>query len=276
MKRFWILILSLMLIIGMVSCARSDSGKMKIVTSTSLLTGIVQNVGGVHVEVITLIPGTQHPGDFSVRPGDIENLSKAKVFFLHGWPGEGFADKMVAAANNSELLVVKMNVEGNWMIPSTQVAATSKVAEELSKIDPSNAADYKAAAEKYIKSVQATEQVLKDKLAASNISSVNAISSAMQADFLKWAGIKIVAAYGDPKSLTPQLTKELVDKGRVEAASLVVDNLQNGKDAGRAIAEELGVKQINLSNFPGGFDNTDTWEKAVTYNIDTILNATGK
>jgi zinc transport system substrate-binding protein len=270
------IILLLLLVANAAGCSAPDSGKIKIVTSTSLLAGILQNIGGSHVAVVTLIPGTQHPGDFSVRPGDIEKLSQAKVLFLHGWPGEGFADKMIAAADNPGLVVVKMNVDGNWMIPSIQAAATGKVADELSKIDPANAADYKSAADKYIKVVSAIEKALKDKLAKGNAGSVNAVSSAMQADFLKWAGINVAATYGDPRSLNPQLTKDLVDKGRAAKAGLVVDNLQNGKDAGRAIAEELHAKQINLSNFPGGFDDTETWEKAVTYNITLILNAIGK
>jgi hypothetical protein len=35
----------------------------------------------------------------------------------------------------------------------------------------------------------------------------------------------------------------------------------------------LGAKNLNLSNFPGGFDNTETWEKAIDHNVDILLNA---
>jgi zinc transport system substrate-binding protein len=55
--------------------------------------------------------------------------------------------------------------------------------------------------------------------------------------------------------------------------TLVVNNLQDGKDAGKALAEELGAKNLNLSNFPGGFDDTETWEKAIDRNIELILEA---
>jgi len=82
-----------------------------------------------------------------------------------------------------------------------------------------------------------------------------------------------VATYGRPDSLTPQVVKELVDKGRAGNVSLIIDNLQSGENAGKAIAEELGLKRIILSNFPGGFDNTETWEKAIDRNIELILNA---
>ena len=97
----------------------------------------------------------------------------------------------------------------------------------------------------------------------------------MQAAFLNWVGLNVVTFYGRPDSFTPQVTKDLVDKGRQENVTLIIDNLQSGQDAGAGLAEELGCNRIILSNFPGGFDNTETWEKALDYNIDLILETAG-
>ena len=58
--------------------------------------------------------------------------------------------------------------------------------------------------------------------------------------------------------------------------SLIIDNLQSGQDAGAGLAEELGCTRIILSNFPGGFDDTKTWEKAIDKNIDLILDAVAR
>jgi hypothetical protein len=49
--------------------------------------------------------------------------------------------------------------------------------------------------------------------------------------------------------------------------------MQSGHDAGAGIAEEMGCTRIILSNFPGGYENTETWEKAIDYNIELILKA---
>jgi len=54
---------------------------------------------------------------------------------------------------------------------------------------------------------------------------------------------------------------------------LVVNNLQDGQDAGKAVAEEISAVNLNLSNFPGGFNNTETWEKAIDYNVTLLLDA---
>jgi len=52
---------------------------------------------------------------------------------------------------------------------------------------------------------------------------------------------------------------------------LIIDNMQSGQDAGAGIAEELGSARVILSNFPGGYENTETWEKAIDYNVALLL-----
>lgn len=260
-----------LLTILLTGCSTASAAKLKVVTSTSLLAYITQQVGSDRVEVINLIPPAQHPGNFNVRPSDVETLASAKLFLLHGWPGEGYADKFIASANNPKLTVVKASVEGNWMIPSIQATAADKVAAALSQVDGKNNSAYGKSAEQYKQRIAAKETEIKAKLQKANIAQVNVIASQRQADFLQWTGLNVVATYTGPNALNPQTVKELVDKGRVAKVTLVIDNLQDGKDACKAIAEELGAKQINLSNFPGGFSNTETWEKAIDKNIELIV-----
>jgi ABC-type Zn uptake system ZnuABC Zn-binding protein ZnuA len=257
-------------------CTPGASSKMSVVTSTSLLYYITQQVGGDKVNAVNLVPPAQHPGNFDYKPSDVQTLASAKLFLLHGWRGEGYADKLIAAANNANLSVVKANVDGNWMIPGVQVAATDKVAGILFEADKANAAAYQKAAETYKQRIQAKEADIKTRLAKANASQLNIIASVRQADFLGWAGFNVVGTYVDAASLTPQAVKDLVDKGKAAKVTLVIDNLQGAKDAGKGIAEELGAKDINLSNFPGGLDNTETWEKTIDKNIDLILAAAGK
>ncbi len=234
---------------------------------------IVKQVGGDSVEVMNLVPPNQHPGNFDIKPGDMQKLSNANLFLLHGWPGEGYADKLIASANNPDLKVIKANINGNWMIPSVQLAATDKVASVLNEIDSKNASSYQKSAEVYKKKIQSKETDIKTRLAKANVSTIKVIASARQADFLQWAGFNVIATYDSPQALTPQTVKDLIDKGKAEKVVLVINNLQDGQDAGKAIAQELGAKNLNLSNFPGGFEGTETWEKAIDRNVDILLGA---
>ena len=254
-------------------CATNSPDKLKIVTSTSLLTYLVEQVGGNRVDVSNIIPPAQHPGDFDARPDDIQKLADADLFLVHGWPGETFVDGLVASADNPSLTVVTIGVEGNWMTPPVQLKAADKVAAALGQADGHNSSAYQQSAEEYKSRVGAKEAKTRAALAEANPSEVNIIGAFWQAGFLKWAGFEVVATYGDPESLTPQVVKGLVDKGREENVTLIVDNLHNAKDAGKGIAEELGINRIILTNFPGGFDNTETWEKAIDRNVELILEA---
>lgn len=266
-----VMVLTLALTALLGGCASESSAKLKVVTSTSLMEYIVKQVGGDIVDVTNLVPPNQHPGNFDVKPGDIQNLSSADLFLLHGWPGEGYADKLIISASNPNLKVVKAGIDGNWMIPSVQAAAVDKVSSVLIEIDSKHTSAYQQAAEAYKKIIEAKEANIKNKLTQVNVAAVQVIVSARQADFLQWAGFQVTGTFANAQALTPQVIKELVDKGKTAGVILVINNLQDGKDAGKAIAGELGVKNLNLSNFPGGFDGTETWEKAIDYNIDILL-----
>ncbi len=260
-----------LLAVAIAGCQTGDKAKLTVVTSTSLMEYIVQQVGGSHLDVVNLVPPNQHPGNFDVKPGDIEKLAKARLFLLHGWPGEGYADKLIESAANPNLTTEKANVNGNWMIPSVQAAAVDRVKDILSQIDSEYAATYSKNAEAYKTRIQKKEADLKARFEQAKVVDVGVIASFRQADFLAWAGFKVVATYNDPKSLTPQLVRELVDKGKAGNVSIVVNNVQDSQDAGKAIAEEIGAVNMNLSNFPGGFENTETWEKAIDRNTDILL-----
>jgi zinc transport system substrate-binding protein len=267
-------ILALILTSGLMGgCTQSENtAKLKVMTGTSLVEDIVKQVGGNHVEVFNLVPPSQHPGNFDVKPSDIQNLAAAKLLLTQGLPGETYIDSLVTSANNPNLTVVKANVAGNWMIPVVQSAAVDKVLLTLMDVDPDNATDYQTAAVKYKQAIADKDTELSAKLVKANVAGINVIASTRQADFLAWAGFTVVGTFDSAASLTPQAVKDLVDIGKAKNVKLVVNNLQDSEDAGKGIASSISAKNINLSNFPGGFNNTDTWAKAIDYNVNLLLN----
>ena len=275
---FFIGILILSLITGIFTggCAEEDNSKFKVVASTSLLAQIVERIGDDKVSVVNIIPPAQCPGHFDVTPGDIQKLADAGLFFIHNWQGEKFSAELIASADNKNLVTEIIEIAGNWMTPQVQREAADKIAEILSRLDAGNAAAYNASAKEYKTTVTAKESEIKSRLAGKNLAEVNVLCDEQQAGFVKWTGLNIVATYGRPETFTPQVIKDLVDKGKSGKVTLVIDNMQTGGESGKSLAEQLGVKQITLSNFPGGYENTDTWEKAIEKNVELILAAAGK
>jgi zinc transport system substrate-binding protein len=187
---------------------------------------------------------------------------------------------LIASADNPDLAVVSLDIQttesDNWMVPSVQKEATDRITAALCQVDSQNAAAYQQLAVEYTDTISAKEAEIKTRLESVNLSAINVMCAEMQAGFVSWTGLNVVAAYGRPDSLTPQVVRELVDTGRNSEVTLIIDNLQSGQDAGASIAEELGATRIILSNFPGGFDDTETWEKAIDRNIQLILEATSQ
>jgi len=259
-------------------CSPTDTEKLGVVTSTSLIAQIVERVGGDRVSVVNIIPPAQCPGHFDVKPGDIQNLATADLFLLHGWQGEKFSQDLIASADNPDLTVVSLDIQttesDNWMVPSVQKEASDRITAALCQVDNQNAAAYQQQAADYSNAISAKEAELRDELDQVDLSAINVMCAEMQAGFISWTGLNVVASYGRPDSLTLQVVRELVDTGRTSGVTLIIDNLQSGQDAGAGIAEELGATRIILSNFPGGFDDTGTWEKAIDRNIQLILEAT--
>ena len=278
MKKPGILV-TIMLVLGLTAalalggCAPAGTAKLKVVTSTSLLSSIVERVGGDMVDVVNIIPPAQCPGHFDVKPSDIQKLADADLFLLHGWQGEMFSQELIASADNPDLTVVvpKIDIPGSWMAPPVQLNVIDKITAILSQADAKNSSAYQKSAAELKGKFEAKEAEIKAELAKEDLSSINVMCDEMLVEFVEWTGLNVIATYGRPDSLTPQVVKDLVDKGREAEVTLIIDNLQSGRDAGAGIAEELGCQRIILSNFPGGFDNTETWEKAIDRNVELIL-----
>jgi zinc transport system substrate-binding protein len=276
------LILALVIILSLVAflaigCNEEEGTGIKVVTSTSLISQIVERIGGDKVNVVNIISPAQCPGHFDVKPGDIQQLSDAELFLLHGWQGEQFSEELITTAENDDLTVVQVNVKvgenANWMTPAVQAAAVDKITEALCQVDKANEDEYQSSAADYKAIITAKETEVKNKLAEINPSGTAVLCADQQAGFVGWAGFKIASVFGRPETLTVQIVKDLVDTGRSENVVLVIDNMQSGADAGAGIAEDLGCARVILSNFPGGYDNTDTWEKTIDYNVELLVEA---
>ena len=63
-------------------------------------------------------------------------------------------------------------------------------------------------------------------------------------------GFRVVGEYGRPEAMSAREVVRLSEIGKDQKAIVVVDNLQSGPDAGKGIAETLGVPHVVLTNFP--------------------------
>jgi zinc transport system substrate-binding protein len=255
--------------------AHHTQSSVDIVAGSSLIANIIQDVAGDKMETRTLIPPGVCPGHYAVEPGDIIALANCTALFIHDYQ-EYFTNisDAIVAAENPDLIITALNVTGNWMIPAVQAEAVGKIAQALEQIDPENAAYYQQRAADREQAILAHGQEVENTLQDAGVDGVKVICADMQADFVEWAGFDVVATFGRPEDLSPADEAQLIDEANQAGAVLIIDNLQSGsKTLGAAIEQDVEAIPVTISNFPGGLENTETWEKAIDKNVDLLLGA---
>ena len=257
------------------SLAEQTVVKVNIMTGSSLITNIIQDVADGKVETRTLIPPGVCPGHYDVEPSDIEALANSQAIFIHTFQ-QNYENVTgaIEAAENPDLIIMAINVTGNWMVPQVQAEAVGKIAQALGEIDPENAAYYQEKAAERAQAILDKGEEVEGRLLGAGLEGVKVICADMQQGFVKWVGFDVVATYGRPEDLTPAEMKELIDTAKEAGVALVIDNLQSGAaTVGAAMEQDIEAIPVTISNFPGGLENTETWEKAIEKNVDLLLEA---
>ncbi len=237
----------------------------RIVTSDSILSGMITSLlppKGYAVEAI--LPPGQCPGHYDVKLSDIEKTKKADLTV--SFRGMPFMDK-ANLGGKAHLLV---DAGGrNWMAPDAYLYGLGVLAEELSKHFPEDRNEIVKRKEETIRKVTTASTSMVKKIKEAGISGKAVIASSMQKEVLEWMGFRVVGEYGRPESMSTREVVRLSKIGRDHQAIAVVDNLQSGPDAGKGIAETLGVPHVVLTNFPSEKGYLATLQE----NVDAVMAA---
>jgi len=151
------------------------------VASFTVLADIVQQVGGDHVKVKSLVGPNGDPHTFEPTPQDSEALAKADVVFVSGLGLEGWMDRLIAASGYKGTLVTaskgistrSMEEEGKtvtdphaWNSMHNGEIYARNVMNALIKADPDDAADIRKRGENYIQQLQKLDAWAKNAFAA--------------------------------------------------------------------------------------------------------------
>jgi ABC-type Zn uptake system ZnuABC Zn-binding protein ZnuA len=272
MKRSALLILTIIAAgIAVGGCSRRPEPRLRVVATTTIMESAIKEIGGARVSVIALIPPGSCPGHYDVRPGDILSIKSSRALFTHGY--EQFVPRLIESAGEPAPKVRRVAVEGNWLMPDAYAKACHEVSRLLCGIDPSHAEEYRS---RYASLSAKTAEVgmkLRRKAQAAGLERIAVICSDQQASCLKWMGFDVIGTYGRAEEFTPAQLHDLAKIGRDKKVCLVVDNLQSGPAAGLQLAEEIGASHLTLSNFPGGFRDTSTWDRCLRKNVDLVLSS---
>ena len=156
----------------------ATTGKLTVVTTIGMITDIVRNVGGTHVEVTGLMAPGVDPHLYKATAGDVARLTSAKLIFYNGLHLESKMGEILAKmTGNTKTVAVTDDVdkahlltppefEGQydphlWFDVSLWMKAVEKVRNTFTEIDPGHQADYEANAERYLAELAELHQYVK-------------------------------------------------------------------------------------------------------------------
>ena len=133
------------------------NGKIRVVTTTTMITDLVQDIGGERIHLTGMMNPGVDPHLYKAKPSDIQNLQRAQVVFYNGLflegkigdilvklAGKGMAVYAVTATIPEARLLEPPEFAGNydphvWFDPTLWQYAIGVVVDGLSKALPSQA-----------------------------------------------------------------------------------------------------------------------------------------
>jgi zinc/manganese transport system substrate-binding protein len=151
----------------------NSSGKIKIVAAENFYGEVAKAVGGNHVEVTDILdnPNTD-PHDYEPTPDTARTVSNSQMIIYNGVGYDSWMDKLINADSSSKsksITKVADDVMGNkegenehiWYNPDTMPKLAKKLADDLAKLDPSQAQTYQKNAQTYIDSLAPLQEKVK-------------------------------------------------------------------------------------------------------------------
>ncbi|CNI16931.1 metal ABC transporter substrate-binding protein [Yersinia mollaretii] len=154
---------------------------VEVVASFSILGDIVQQVGGEHVNVVTLVGPNGDPHGFEPTPKNSKQLSKADVVFVSGLGLEGWLERLISASGYKGQVVIastgvdtrKMDEEGKrvtdphaWNSMANGIKYANNVMNALIVADPEDADYFRKRGGEYIQQLEKLDAYAKAQFAA--------------------------------------------------------------------------------------------------------------
>jgi zinc/manganese transport system substrate-binding protein len=262
--------------------AESSSGspRVPVVTTFLPITLFTRAVAGDCPTVTALIPPSTGPHDFQAKPGDLAALRQARVLVKNGLEVEGFLDKLVASAGNSELAVIDSSrgiatidsPEGDaehghehasghdhgqdndhghahgavnphiWLDPLRAVQQVENIRDGLVKADPSCAEGYKRNAAAFIAQLQQLNSEIADQLKPYSGKTFIAFHD-FAPYFADRYGLKAEFLVDVPElNPSPADLQRVAAEVRTTQLKALLSEPQEGQRSFNTLAKDLGVK----------------------------------
>lgn len=266
----------------------SDDGLVRVVTTTTVLADLVNEIGGDRVSVIALVPKGGDVHTFDPAPSDAGAVSRADLLVINGL---GLDDWLIDFARNAgaeDGLLIKLAdgispveyIDGNphlWMNPDYAVAYADHIARELAQLDPGGQATYETRLLAWTTAVfdmqnwanaQFTPLTPEQRRIVSFHDAFPYFASSFGVEIV---GVVVDAPGQDP---TPAQMASLIDAIRASGVKVILAEAQFNPALAQTIAAETGAVVIqDLYTDTLGNPPADSYIGAMRWNVEQIVAA---
>lgn len=281
--------------------APTNTGKLRVLTTTGMIGDAARNVGGERVEVTSLMGAGVDPHLYRASEGDVRRLSEADIVFYNGLHLEArigeVLQKMsarkqtvaVAEAIPPEQLITPPEYEGNydphvWFDVQLWMRVTERIRDSLIEADASSAETYRANAANYLVELRELDGYVRERAAKIPpeqrvlITAHDAFNYFGRAYGFEVRGLQGISTATEASAADVQELARFIAERRIPAIFVETSVPQRTIDAVRAAVRSRGFEtRVGGSLFSDAMGDAGTPEGTyigmVRRNADTIFNA---
>lgn len=283
------------LALGMTSVASAKT--IDVVASFTVLADVVQNVGGDHVKVKSLVPANGDPHDYEPSPADAKAVKEADATFVSGLGLENWFERLAKASGSQMAPVVvsnginthEMDEDGEtivdphvWNSAANVLVWVDNIENALLEADPEDAADIKASASAYRETLKKLDADIKADIDAVPVENRKVLTSH---DAFGYYGEEYGVSFLSPLGLSTETeasaadVAELIDQ--IKSEKVKVYFIENSNDARlvKQIANATGAEPGG-ELYPEALSEeggpAPTYVDLMKYNTSQIVSAIGQ
>lgn len=296
-------VLALIVLSCQSNSSRVAGGKVNVLSTTSIVGDVVDQIGGVYIQTNVLLPRGTDPHTFTPTPQDAVKISDADIIFANGAGLETFLQRLIDSVGGKPNVlyvsdgVVLRKFSGEqvsqsssstsleddphtWTDPNNVKIWVDNIVQALSKADPSHADKFQENATLYQQQLDGLDSWIRSRVAELSPDNRNLV-----ADHLAWGyfsdryGFKLVGAVIPSYSTLAEPSAQELAQLEEAIRSLNVKALFVDKSINPALSEQVaqdtGIKIVFLytgSLSPQG-EEASSYLDYMHYNVNAIVDA---
>lgn len=277
-----------------------DNGKLKVVTTTTIIADVMKQLSGDLVDVQALMGPGVDPHLYKASAGDVRRMTNADMVVYNGLDLEGKMGEVFENIKGKVIFAVTENVDESqlldfasnpgyfdphiWFDIQLWKNATERMAQGLKELDPENARIYDANLEKYLADLDEIDQYVRDRVEELDEDKRILITAhdafqyfghqyGIQVKGLQGISTDSEAGTSDIRNLADFIVENQVKAIFVES-SVPRKNIEALQEAAQAKGFQVEIGGELYSDSTGGVGTpAESYLGTVRENIDTIVNA---